>query len=81
MFQDCAEPKVLHFPRAFVDIHSAAFPSKRASIWTGLEGDPLSREKLEFQISATIQLMLRYEAGDAGAREALQLNEAYVQGW
>ncbi|HYX38864.1 MAG TPA: hypothetical protein VE954_37640 [Oligoflexus sp.] len=40
--------------------------------WHKLEGDPLSREKLEFRLSLVIQLMLRSEGGDALAREELK---------
>jgi hypothetical protein len=40
--------------------------------WTALEGDPLSREKLEFRLGVIIQLMLRSEGGDALAREELK---------
>ncbi|WP_141731640.1 hypothetical protein [Oligoflexus tunisiensis] len=40
--------------------------------WHALEGDPLSREKLEFRLGLMIQLLLRSEGGDALAREELK---------
>ncbi len=40
--------------------------------WNHLEGDPLSREKLEFRLGIMIQLLLRSEGGDALALEELK---------
>lgn len=46
--------------------------SNNLKAWNKLEGDPLSREKLEFRLGTVIQLMLRSEGGDALAREELK---------
>ena len=40
--------------------------------WKTLEGDPLSREKLESHLGQMIQLLLRSEGGDSLAREELR---------
>lgn len=46
--------------------------SNTLKAWNSLEGDPLSREKLEFRLGLMVQLLLRSEGGDALAREELK---------